>query len=39
MSGIEGNDFTVTISGMNSQVEKVDIIPFVIVNSNLVVLF
>ena len=30
MSGIEGNDFTVTISGMNSQVEKVDIIPFVI---------
>ena len=30
MSGPEGNDFTVTISGMNSQVEKVDIIPFVI---------
>lgn len=25
-----GKDFTVTISGMNSQVEKVDIIPFVI---------
>lgn len=30
MSGPEGDDFTVTISGMNSQVEKVDIIPFVI---------
>ncbi len=29
-SSLEGNEFTVTISGMNSQVEKVDIIPFVI---------
>ena len=29
-SALEGDVFTVTISGMNSQVEKVDIIPFVI---------
>ncbi len=29
-NSLEGNEFTVTISGMNSQVEKVDIIPFVI---------
>lgn len=29
-SSLEGNNFTVTISGMNSQVDKVDIIPFVI---------